>query len=398
MSTDFLHGVEVIEIDDGLRTIQTVKSSIIGLIGTAPDADNNEWPLNTPVLLNNAPRKAATLGSAGTLKDGLDSIFDQAGASVVVIRVEEGASQESTLSNMIGDSALQTGVHAFRACDSELGVTPRILCAPGFTGSVPDGGGANPLVSELVGIASNLRSVIIADGPNSTDADAVNWAAANGNDKGRIFVVDPYVKVWDTNVNGYVNKPASARVAGMLARMDAEKGFWWSPSNQIMNGISGAGRVIEFNLSDPNSQANYLNEHKVATIVQRDGYRLWGNRTTSGDPNWAFLSVRRTADMIAESVQDNTAWAVDRPLSSQLIQDILESVNGYLRSLKARGAILGGKCFLDAELNTEADLKAGHLTLSFDIEPPAPMERLTFHLHRNGDYYDDLVHQVLEGA
>ena len=396
--TDFLHGIEVIEIGDGLRTIQTVKSSVIGLIGTAPDADSAEWPLNAPVLLNNAPRKAATLGSAGTLKDGLDAIFDQAGASVIVVRVEEGADQAATLSNLIGDSADQTGVHAFRTCDSELGVKPRILCAPGFTGSVPDGGGANPLVAELVGIAANLRAVIIADGPNSTDADVVSWAAANGNDKGRIFVIDPYVKVWDTDANDYVNKPASARVAGMLARMDSEKGFWWSPSNQIMNGISGPGRVIEFALSDTNSQANYLNEHKVATIIQRDGYRLWGNRTTSGDPQWAFLSVRRTTDMIAESVEQNTAWALDRPLSSQLIQDILESVNGYLRSLQARGAILGGQCFMDPELNNEANLKAGHLTLSFDIEPPAPMERLTFHLHRNGEYYDDLVEQVLEGA
>ena len=398
MTTDFLHGIEVIEIDDGLRTIQTVKSSVIGLIGTAPDADSAEWPLNAPVLLSNAPRKAATLGSAGTLKDGLDAIFDQAGASVIVVRVEEGADQAATLSNLIGDSAEQTGVHAFRTCDSELGVKPRILCAPGFTGSVPDGGGANPLVAEMVGIAANLRAVIIADGPNSTDADAVSWAAANGNDKGRIFVIDPYVKVWDTDANDYVNKPASARVAGMLARMDADKGFWWSPSNQIINNISGPGRVIEFALSDTNSQANYLNEHKVATIIQRGGYRLWGNRTTSGEPQWAFLSVRRTADMIAESVEQNTAWALDRPLSSQLIQDILESVNGYLRSLQARGAILGGKCFMEPELNTETNLKAGHLTLSFDIEPPAPMERLTFHLHRNGEYYDNLVEQVLEGA
>jgi len=37
-ATDFLHGVEVIEIDDGPRPIQTVRSAVIGLVGTAPDA------------------------------------------------------------------------------------------------------------------------------------------------------------------------------------------------------------------------------------------------------------------------------------------------------------------------------------------------------------------------
>ena len=36
MPDQYLHGVEVIEIDDGARAIKTVKSSVIGLVGTAP--------------------------------------------------------------------------------------------------------------------------------------------------------------------------------------------------------------------------------------------------------------------------------------------------------------------------------------------------------------------------
>ena len=35
----FLHGIEIVQIDDGARPIQTVRSSVIGVIGTAPDAD-----------------------------------------------------------------------------------------------------------------------------------------------------------------------------------------------------------------------------------------------------------------------------------------------------------------------------------------------------------------------
>lgn len=38
MPAAFLHGIETVEIDDGIRPIETVKSSIIGLIGTAPDS------------------------------------------------------------------------------------------------------------------------------------------------------------------------------------------------------------------------------------------------------------------------------------------------------------------------------------------------------------------------
>ncbi|NCD17647.1 MAG: phage tail protein, partial [Actinobacteria bacterium] len=39
MSDAFLHGIEYIEIDDGFRQIETIRTSVIGLIGTAPAAD-----------------------------------------------------------------------------------------------------------------------------------------------------------------------------------------------------------------------------------------------------------------------------------------------------------------------------------------------------------------------
>ena len=39
MPASFLHGVETIEIEKGARTIKTVKTSVIGLVGTAPIED-----------------------------------------------------------------------------------------------------------------------------------------------------------------------------------------------------------------------------------------------------------------------------------------------------------------------------------------------------------------------
>lgn len=51
MDEQFLYGIEVYEISSGPRTIRSTKSSIIGLIGTAPDADNTVFPLNKPVLI-----------------------------------------------------------------------------------------------------------------------------------------------------------------------------------------------------------------------------------------------------------------------------------------------------------------------------------------------------------
>jgi hypothetical protein len=391
MSTDFLHGIEVIEQGDGIRPIRTTKSSVIGLIGTAPDADDTAWPLDTPILVLGDRRNLTDLGATGTLPDAFDGIFDQIGAAVVVVRVEEGADIDETLANVVGANADDTGVHAFTKAEVMVGYRPRIFCAPGFTSQRPgDPAAANPVVAELVGIAERLRSVIVADGPNTTKEDANTYAGDTTGD--RIFVVDPAVRVFKGG--SVVVEPASARVAGLLAKTDLNHGFWFSPSNRVINGIVGAARAVDFALSDPNTEANYLNEQNVATIIRHEGYRLWGNRSLATDPNWAFLSVRRTADMIYESIEAAHLWALDKPFSTQLMVDIAESVNAYLRTLKARGAILGGKAWIDTHLNTPVTMKAGQLFVSFDIEPPAPIERLTFVAYRNDAYYEELTEQA----
>lgn len=400
MAETFLHGVEVLEIDAGPRPIQTVRSSVIGLIGTAPNADAAAFPLNTPVLIAGSRREAAkldTLGTGlGTLPGAIDSIFDQAGAVIVVVRIEEGATPTETLANIIGGVNATTGeyegVQAFLGAESKLGVTPRILIAPGFTSDRPEDPGtpgtflANPVVSELVGIAERLRAIIVADGPNTTDEAAVAWAGDFGSP--RVYVVDPGVKKL---IDGAVaDAPASPCVAGLIAKSDNDRGFWWSPSNQNINGIIGTTRAVDFALGDANARANLLNEQKIATIIRQDGYRLWGNRTLSSDPKWAFLSVRRTADIINDSLLRAHLWAVDRNITKTYIQDVTEGVNAYLRHLTTIGAILGGRCWADPELNTPDQIAQGKVYFDFDFTPPYPAEHITFRSQMVQDYLTEI--------
>lgn len=390
MPEQFLHGIEVVEVDDGLRPIQTVKSSIIGLVGTAPAASAATFPLDTPVLVT-GPRMAEQLGAGGTLRDAYDAAYQQGVSVMVVVRVAEGANAAETQSKVVGSPALGTGCWALMGAQSRLGQVPRILVAPGFT-STPAASPASPVTLALISVATKLRGVVIADGPNTTEADALTNRAKFGSD--RLMIVDPAVRVWDTVTNAYVTRPASAYAAGAMSARDAAKGFWWSPSNQVLQGVSATARPVLWGLADPDTEANRLNAAQVTTIVRAEGFRLWGNRSTSPDPLWAFISVRRTADMIYESVEGALLWAMDRPFSAQLLIDIRDSVQAYLDTLIRRGAILGGKAWLDPELNSEATLKAGKLFLDFDIEPPAPLEHLTLQARRNGDYYEELVLSV----
>lgn len=504
MPETFLHGVEVVEINDGPRPIQTVRSGIIGVCGTAPDSQqevkasmlsgsvgsntalawaakldgalgnqisiklvdpkaasatlavsvsnrditvnlatdatkiitttatqlvaaitahagatalvtvanaapstgagvlaaqrltylsggvDEAFPLNKPVLVAGNMSQAALLGAAGTLPKAMNGIFDQTGAVVIVVRVEEGIDEEATITNVIGgvDSVTgeYTGVYAFLGAESVVGYCPRILCAPGWTHQRDTT--ANAVVAELIGIAERLRAVIIADGPNTSDADAITYRGDWGSK--RVYVVDPWAAV--RNSDGSIgNDPPSARVAGLIAKTDNALGFWWSPSNQVINGIVGTSRPVDFTLGDANSRANLLNEQEVSTIIRQDGYRLWGNRTCSDDPKWAFLSVVRTADMINDSILRAHMWAVDRNITRTYLDDVTQGVNDYLASLQAQGAILGGVCYPTPDLNTPANIAQGKVFFDFDFTPPYPAEHITFRSKLVNTYIEEIL-------
>ena len=102
-----------------------------------PDADPLIFPLNKPVLIAGSRLQTSKLGTSGTLPQAIDSIFDQIGAVVVVVRIEDAVIESETLANVIGGVDANTGtyegVHAFLASENIVGFVPKILIAPGFT-------------------------------------------------------------------------------------------------------------------------------------------------------------------------------------------------------------------------------------------------------------------------
>ena len=286
---------------------------------------------------------------------------------------------------------ITAGAEKLLDAESTAGLRPKILIAPGFTSQVTRTGAqitAAPVTSALEPVATKLRAVIVADGPNTTDAEAIAYRGLLNSR--RIFVVDPQVKVFDAATNLTVAQPASAYVAGVIARSDAEQGFWFSPSNRVIRGIVGTARPVDLRLGDASSRANLLNAAEVATIVNQNGYRLWGNRTSSSDPRWAFLSVVRVADQINEALWRSHLWAVDRALTKTYIEEVRESVNAYLRGLTGQGAILGGRCWADPELNDKAAISSGKVYFDFDFTPPYPAEHITFRARLVNDYIKEI--------
>ncbi len=394
--TNFLNGIEIIEVDKGGRTIQTPSTSVIGLIGTAfvdesisKKTIDEILPINKPIVFTNIQQlKELGLSDKGTIPAALRSIYNQASTLVIVVRIKEGKNQTETISNAAGDIANYTGIFALLNADNIVKYKPKILLCPYFCSITTDKNKPNAIVSSLNIVAEKLRAVAILDGPNTNREDAVDLAKNIGSS--RTMLIDPsYTPSF--SVEGIANVSSSSLLAGVLAKNDSQKGFWWSPSNTEVNGILSLNRPVSFALSDPTTDSNLLNAAGVTTIVFANGeYRIWGNRSPSKDTKWNFINVRRTVDAVYEALEQSMLWAMSKPITGNILDDIQNNVNSYLSSLVIRGALLGGNCWIDPEKNTPSQVKQGQVVVSFDLEPQAALEKLTFEAYRNDSYYETI--------
>ena len=239
MPASFLHGVETIEITKGARTIQTVKTAVIGIIGTAPidDVEEQYITINEPTLILNETEALRYFGKskAGfTIPDALDAMFDQGAGIAIVINVFDPSKHESVedvaLSDIIGGidpvTGKRTGLKAFEDCYSLFGYYPKTLIAPVFCENTA-------IVSEMNVICNKIRAIGIVDAPvGTTVQEAITGRGSQGTinfntSSERIILCYPHLKVYDTETDTIKLQPYSQRLAGVIAAKDIEKGYHW---------------------------------------------------------------------------------------------------------------------------------------------------------------------------
>lgn len=288
--------------------------------------------------------------------------------------------------DVIGTVDAGTGAHsglqALLTAKSSLGIKPRILGAPGLD--------TQAVAAELVVIADQLRAFAYAyaDAAN-TSAEAVLYRGNFGSK--RMMVIFPNWLAYDLATDANVSAPATARALGMRAKIDHQVGWHKTISNMPVNGVVGIDKDVTWDLQDPNTLAGYLNANEVTTLINEKGYRFWGSRTCSADPLFAFESATRTGDILADTIADAHLWAIDKPMSKTLIDDIVEGVNAKFRELKAQGYIIDAAAWVDQEKNTETTLASGELHIDYDYTPVPPMESLNFYQKITTSYLVQLV-------
>ncbi|AVH35418.1 phage tail protein [Pseudomonas monteilii] len=302
-----------------------------------------------------------------------------------------------TAADVIGSvslAGLRSGLKAFPDSYNQFGFFPKLFIAPGFST-------LNSVSVELIASAEQMGGIAYIDAPIGTtpaQANAGRGPAGTINfntSSDRVRLCYPHVKVYDATIDGERLQPLSIRAAGLRAKVDLDKGYWWSSSNQELIGVIGLERPLTARVDDANSEVNLLNENGITTVFNSfgTGLRLWGNRTAA----WPsvthmrnFENVRRTKDVIDESIRYSSLQFVDMPVSDSLIDTITESVNQFGRKLIGDRALLGFECWYDPSRNPQTELEQGHLLFNYKLTVPPPMERGTFETEITGEYLVNL--------
>lgn len=384
--SDYLHGVRVLEINEGTRPIRTVPTAVIGMVGTASDADNDYFPEGKSVLVTDVRNALEKAGNQGTLAQSLDAIKDHGNAVCVVVRAKQVATPATQTEHVIGKTlnGQRTGLQALLAAKINHGVTPRIIGAPGLDNQA--------VTAEMVSIAQQIKGFAYAACQGETISQAQTYRQNFG--ARELMLLDNKFTGYNDATGTTTDLEATARALGLRAKIDHEQGWHKTLSNVPVNGVTGVKYDRSFDLMSSATDANVLNSQDITTIIREKGFRFWGSRTCSADPLFAFESYTRTAQVLQDTIGYAHLWAMDKPMSGGLLSDIVSGVDAKLKEMTRDGYLIGGSAWFDPAANTEELLKSGKAWIDYDYTPVPPLEQLGFKQRTTGRYLVELAAKV----
>ena len=239
----------------------------------------------------------------------------------------------------------------------------------------------NIIVPRGLALCEKKRAIFIIDPPLSWDTvekAKEGWKRLAKGSFGALYF--PRVLFENRLTGGQGLFPPSGAIAGLFARNDRTHGVWKSPAG-VDADILGA-RGLQIDLSD--FQQSQLNETTINSIRRFDArFVVWGARTlgdnTSGS-EWKYVSVRRFAIFMEESIDKGTQWAVFEPNDEQLWSRLRMQISAFMQDLFRQGAFQGSspkeaffvKC--DRETMTQSDIDGGFVNILVGFAPLKPAE------------------------
>lgn len=395
----YLHGIEIKE-GEKKAVIATSETSVIALVGTASQGAVNEVKLITSL---DAGIKEFGEDIAGfTIPSALEVIFGTTGAKVLVVNVLTKEKAEALLEadgKMTRDesgevatniyksslpelvdytSVIVSGIGFLENCGDTIGVKPNVIIVPGYSQ-------LKPVVTKMISVAEKLNGFAVIDIAAADVQAAVTARTGDLYSTASQATVLCYPTLLYYNAHENINTLCGLSVfwAASKAIRDAEKGYWISPSNSELKGVTGLSANVSSSLTDTAADTNVLNGAGIVTVFRKPGAgtRLWGNWTaaypTEKSPD-GMIAPRAVRMAIREALVDATLTYIDKTPTLIAIDMVTEDVNEFLRGLAGKDAIAEGECTFEEDKNTAAEIAQGHLTFRLAVKYQSSLERMTF--------------------
>ncbi len=274
-----------------------------------------------------------------------------------------------------GTTGTKTGLKQFEDLEDIS-----IVAAPGAT----EGGGSNAVAisSALVIHAERMRyRIAVLEAPRDLSLSAVRDFRAKF-DSSHAALYYPWVTIIDPLTGLPGNAPPAGFVAGIYARNDVERAVYKAPANEVINLAIGFERPIN------TAQQEVLNPEGINCLryFEGRGFRVWGARTVSSDPEWKYVNIRRYFAYLERSIDMGTQWAVFEPNGERLWANVRRTIDSFLLNEWTNGALLGAKperayfVKCDRSTMTQNDLDNGRLICLIGVAPLRPAEFVIFRI------------------
>ncbi len=197
-----------------------------------------------------------------------------------------------------------------------------------------------------------------------------------------VVVSNPLARPDDASIPREISLPPSGFICGIYARNDIARSVSKSPGNEIVRG------ALRFERNISHAEQEVLNPRGVNCLrfFPGRGYRLWGSRTASSDPEWKYIGPRRYFLFLEHSIDRSTQWAVFENNGPQLWANIREAVTSFLYNEWRSGNLLGStpeeaffvRC--DRSTMTQNDLDNGRLICLIGVAVLKPAEFVIFRI------------------
>lgn len=180
-----------------------------------------------------------------------------------------------------------------------------------------------------------------------------------------------------------VTLPPSAAIAGIYARVDADRGVWKAPANvSVLNVTAPTIKITEEAQRSLNVDPAAGKSVNAIRAFAGRGILVWGARTLAGNDNeWRYVPVRRLYNMVEESLKKATSWVVFEPNTATTWTRVKAQAENFLSRLWRDGALAGAKpedaFFVRVGLGvtmTAVDVLEGRLIVEIGMAAVRPAE------------------------